>query len=122
MNRLIEQRDLLLKEMDALRHKIEGIEMAISLIGGQSDPVSTLRAGGKKRSNVKALLLGLLNEAGTSGLNASSAVERADRKGVALDRGSVSSILSRLKADGVALYDGENYRLKEFAEKTVFLN
>lgn len=115
MKKLVEQRDKLLKEMEALRHKIEGLEMAISLVGGQTDEASILRSGGKRRSNVKGLIISLLTEAGISGLNASSAVERADRKGVILDRASASSILSRMKADDIVIYDGQNYRLKEFS-------
>jgi DNA-binding PadR family transcriptional regulator len=115
MKMLIEQRDKLLKEIEALRHKVEGLEMAMGLIGGQNDEASTLRAGGKRRSNVKGLIIGLLTEAGTSGLNAISTVERASRKGVILPRPTASSILSRLKADGVAVYDGNVYRLKEFS-------
>jgi len=117
MRKLIEQRDKLLKEMDALRHKIEGLEMAISLVGGQTDEASILRSGGKRRSNVKGLIIGLLTEAAISGLNANTAVERAERKGVTLDRGSAASILSRLKADDIVAYDGQNYRLKQFSQK-----
>ena len=37
------------------------------------------------------------------------------KRGIELDRGSVSSLLSRLKKDGVLFYDGSRYRLKEYA-------
>jgi len=116
MKKLIEQRDKLLKEMDAIRHRIEGIEIAINTLGGEQDAGSVLRSGGKRRSNVKSFIISLLTEAGTTGLNAASAVEMAGRKGVPLERTSASSILSRLKADGAAAYDGDKYRLNEFAK------
>ena len=114
MTKLIEQRDQLFKEIEALRNKIAGIEMAISLLDGDL-PVNNERKRGR-RGNVKGLLLNMLMEVGTSGLNASSAVEISERRGVPLDRATVSSLLSRLKADGAVDYDGTVYRLKKFTK------
>lgn len=88
--------------------------MAISLMGGDDPPAQTIKSGRKRRSNVKTLVIDLLTEAGTIGLNASTAVERANRKGITLERPSASSILSRLKAAEIADYDGDVYRLKKF--------
>jgi hypothetical protein len=68
------------------------------------------------RSNVKQTVLALLEDAGPSGLNAASAVERAACNGTSLERGTVSSLLSRLKSEGVVVYDGKVYRLKEHSE------
>lgn len=112
VQKLIEQRDRLLVEIEALKNKVAGIELAISLIEGES-PQSAPEQG--RRQNVKTILIDLLKETGTTGLNAQSAVEIAIRRGVTLDRGSVSSTLSRMKAEGIVNHDGQRYRLPEFS-------
>lgn len=111
--RLIQQRDQLLVEIEALRNKVAGLEMAIALFDDGGDaPSPMLRS---KRSGIKDTVLDLLNEVGTTGLNGLIAVEIAERRGIHLDRQSVSSLLSRLKADGAAVYEGQRYKLKQFA-------
>ena len=50
---------------------------------------------------LKQTLTNLLREAGTTGLNATTAVEVAERRGVHLEKQSVSSTLSRMKAEGL---------------------
>jgi hypothetical protein len=111
--RLIQQRDQLLIEIEALRNKVVGLEMAIALFDGDGEaPTPT---SSKKRSAMKDTILDLLNEVGTTGLNGLIAVEIAERRGIHLDRQSVSSLLSRLKADGAVVYEGQRYKLKQFA-------
>lgn len=68
------------------------------------------------RSNVKQAVLNMLDSVGNTGLNASSAVELAGENGLSLERGTVSSLLSRLKNEGIVTYDGNVYRLTKFAE------
>jgi hypothetical protein len=87
-----------------------GLEMAISLM--DEVPIGT-QVGRGRRSGAKTLILDLLRECGTSGLNAAIACEIAERRGTPLDRASVSSLLSRLKADGIIVYDGDRYRLPD---------
>ena len=111
---LLYERDALLRQKEAIENQIAGIERAISLIGG-NEPTSAATA--KRGPSNKAIVLDLLKEVGTTGLNAGTAVSLANNRGVTLDRNSVSSMLSRLKRDGVVVYDGEKYRLKEFAPK-----
>ena len=113
MKKLIEQRDLLMKEMDALRNKVLGLEMAIALLDGSGEPVESIRT--RSSTSVKAVLLGFLKEVGLSGLHAQQAIEMADRRGLTLNLGSVSSTLSRFKNDGIVKYDGERYRLNEYS-------
>lgn len=115
MRKLIEQRDLLLKEMDAIRNKIAGLEMAISLLDGSGEPSESIRT--RSTTSVKAVILDLLREVGTSGLNAQQAVEMANRRGLTLNLNSVSSTLSRFKHDGAVKYDGDRYRLAEFVRE-----
>jgi len=70
-----------------------------------------------KRANVKRTVLDLLTAVGERGLNAAIAVDMAAKDGIDLDRGSVSSLLSRLKNEGTVTYDNEVYRLKEHSNK-----
>ena len=64
------------------------------------------------RGAVKRVLLQILQETGTSGLNAKRAVAMAATRGVDVDRTTMSSLLSRLKADQVVAHDGYFYRLR----------
>jgi hypothetical protein len=112
MKALIEQRDRLLLELEALRNKIAGLDLAISILQqgspkGSNNPVSVSR-----RTGVKGFVLDLLGERGSAGLTAAVTVEIAGARGVLMDRASVSSLLSRLKQDGIVEYDGSVYRLK----------
>jgi hypothetical protein len=113
MQKLIEQRDQLIKEMEAIKNKIAGFELAIQLLESDGKSPEIPEAQGR-RSNVKTAILDLLKEVGTTGLNAQTAVEIAARRGINLDRGSVSSLLSRLKKDNVIEYDKDRYRLPQF--------
>jgi len=115
MQRLIEQRDRLLVEMEALKNKVAGLEMAISLLDGEEPGQREATAPAAARSSVKGAILDLLREVGTTGLNAATAVEIASRRGIALDKQTVSSLLSRLKRDGVVVYENDRYRLAQFA-------
>jgi hypothetical protein len=113
MQRLIDQRDQFLLEIEALRNKIAGVEIAIALLESSESGSSGRNRPDKK--SIKVILLDLLQEVGTTGLNAAAAVEIAERRGWRLDRGTVSSLLSRLKRDGAITYDGERYKLAKFA-------
>jgi DNA-binding transcriptional ArsR family regulator len=114
--RLIEQRDRLMTEIEALRNKVAGLEMAIALLDADEVPhgAQEERSG---RSSAKSAVLDLLREVGTTGLNAAVACEIAERRGAKLDRGTVSSLLSRLKRDGIVIYEDDRYRLKEFSPR-----
>lgn len=115
MKALIDQRDKLLIEFDALRNKIVGLEMAISILESGSPTTKVEPKSTSRRTGVKGFVLDLLKERGTGGLNAAIAVEISHKRGVLMDRGSVSSLLSRLKQDNVVTYDGHIYRLHEFS-------
>lgn len=62
-------------------------------------------------STVKALVLDDLAAAGDAGVNTSEIVKAANDRGQHVNRGTVSSLLSRLVRDGVAEYRGDRYRL-----------
>lgn len=67
------------------------------------------------RGGVKDVVIRLIAENTERGLVAGELVDLAKAQGVVLDRQSVSSLLSKLKMDGVLDYDGTTYRL---AKKT----
>lgn len=113
-SRLLQERDALIKQKEALENQIAGLELAISLVDDDSGGAS-LKSG--KRIATKGVVLDLLRDVGTRGLNAQTAVDLANKRGVTLDRASVSSLLSRLKKDEIVVFDNEVYRLKEFAPR-----
>jgi hypothetical protein len=105
--RMLQERDALLRQRDAIDNEIKGLERAIALVG-----VSDAAAG---KPQIKTVVLDLLEEVRFDGLDASTAVAMANAKGISLDRGSVSSLLSRLKRDQVITHSGLKYRLKKFS-------
>lgn len=107
MKALNERLDLILREIDKLKAQEALIRDMMREASGE--PKVKLRA---PRSNVKQTILELLQKAGANGLNAASAVETAAKAGMNLERGTVSSLLSRLKNEDVVGYDGSVYRLK----------
>lgn len=115
--KLMEQRDQLLRQVEALNNKIAGLEMAIALVDNSETAREEGVEANVRKVNVKATVLDLLEEVGTTGLNAVTAVEIAERRGMSLDKGSVSSLLSRFKRDGIVVYDNDKYRLKKFAQQ-----
>ena len=100
------------EELRELQMEINGMEKALQHISG-SAPQPKQRAA---RSDVKKQVLTLLEKQGKAGLNAATAVEMAAKQGYRLERGTVSSLLSRLKGDRTVSYDGSVYRLKEFGD------
>ncbi len=108
-------RDDLAKQIEALKQKLEGVNMAIRELGGVEGyvrrPVAKLPILRTRRSHAKQLVLELLEEQNELGLNASLAVDLAKKRGENLERGTVSSLLSRLKNESIVTYDGTMYRL-----------
>ena len=79
IKRLTDERDRMLAQVDALKNKISGIELAISMLDGDGEQRPVAADGQTPRGKAKNLLLDLLQEVGTTGLNAASAVEIAKR-------------------------------------------
>lgn len=108
------------KQMKVLEDKLDFVRREIDKLRSQEalllemmkeasgEPILKRRA---PRSNVKQTVISLLEQVGDNGLNAASAVELAASSGIELERGSVSSLLSRLKNEGIVGYDGIAYRL-----------
>lgn len=102
--------------LERIRREIEKLQAQESLLLEMLDETPTPKQTRAVKGSVKTTVLDLLEEVGRSGLNAATAVDLAKEKGIDLERGSVSSLLSRLKTDEVVVYDGNAYRLKKFTE------
>lgn len=104
------------KRLDDIRREIDKLRAQEALLLDMLDeapkPVEGKRA---PKGSVKIRVLKMLEDQERSGLNAARAVEISEAEGDPLDRGSVSSLLSRLKHDDVVVYDGSNYRLKKYS-------
>lgn len=115
---LHERRDRLKADLDGIKARIDEIDTLLRLMNGDAPPdlALTLPTRKSRRGDLKEIVLALYDEAGHTGLSSSECVEAATvKKGVTLQPASVSSLLSRLKSDGVMAYDGDRYRLKRFS-------
>jgi len=123
MKLLHERRDRLKSEIDELRARLDEIENLIRIMSGEpSHETVVVQKVRSRRGDLKEIVLSLYEEAGEIGLSTAECISAArDRRGVALQPASVSSLLSRLKADGVLMYDGDRYRLKQFAGPRIAL-
>jgi len=95
--------------------KIEGLREALRLGGGAPTAPEPETRKRTRRGNLKETVLSLAEEVADSGLTAERCVALAKSKGIDLVHGSVSSLLSRLKTDGIMFFDGQVYRLKKYA-------
>ena len=109
---LIDKRAEYERQLLALQSKIEAMNEAIEAMS-ESDSES---AGKPKRGEAKAMILKLLEEAGQDGTDADKIVEVSRLRGLTLARTSVSSLLSRLKKEGILFLDDKTktYKLNEF--------
>jgi hypothetical protein len=121
MNKVVAEKlrvelERLRNEREALANQILGIEKALALLeGGGAEPPTTsvpsVQSEPKRpRMQIKDAVLGLIIERAETGLNAAGVLSAAAAQGLSLDRNSVSSLLSRLKREGVLDYDGSVYR------------
>lgn len=115
MKKLEEEQRRLEEQIKGLSHELAAIKRAIALVRGEPSQVDAVAAR-KARSSVKDTVLRLLDEHREVGLTAVEVVECAARGGEALDRGSVSSYLSRLKREGVLALHGSKYRFMKQGE------
>lgn len=117
------------KNMKSLGERLAKVRADMAVLAGQealllelmgvtpeappSDSVPAPRSRAP-RANVKQEVIGLLQAVKGNGLNAAMAVAMAhDERGVRLERGTVSSLLSRMKNEGLVTYIDGLYRLRE---------
>ena len=110
LRQLISERDKLQAEIESLRYKVEGLEIAIKLL---SDETSRTSLVSESRRGVTDTLVDLLRTAGENGLKPREAIELAERNGKHLNRGSVYSLLNRMERTGVVVHEDARYKLRE---------
>jgi hypothetical protein len=109
LRQLISERAKLQTEIDALRNKVEGLEIAIKLVSDETPQTSFATEG---RTRVSETIIDLLRTAGESGLKPREAIELAERNGKHLNRGSVYSLLNRMERTGVIVHTNARYKLR----------
>jgi hypothetical protein len=112
LRHLIKERDQLNAQIEALRNKVEGLEIAIKLISGRSPPATSTNG---RTAHVSQTILGLLRDSGDAGLKPMDAIGLAARHGISLNRGSVYTLLNRMERSGVVVHEDARYKLREFA-------
>jgi hypothetical protein len=98
------------------------LETEIATLKALIDP-ATIKAGiitgaavVKKRmprSELKQTVLAILTAKGPVGVSTAALIDEAKNRGFNFERASVSSTLSRLKADGIVQFDGTKYSFVE---------
>lgn len=113
---LDERRIQLQTELAAVQARLQEVESLIRAMRGEAAPeMPTATTGRVRRGDLNNIVLTLYERAAEAGLSTFECIAMASKAGTPLKATSVSSLLSRLKADGVLMYDGERYRLKRFA-------
>lgn len=95
---LISKRAELNNEMNAIRHQIVGLDMAIQLLSGAAP-----NADGKVP--VRDIIESLLRERGEAGIGTAALIVMAANRGILLKPGSVRTTLNRMQRDGIVLQD-----------------
>lgn len=110
VKRLTEERASLLKQIENLQSELKGLDRAIRLMSGDSGgSEATGSVKGSRGKNVKETILTLVTAASPTGQSVSDLMDEARMKGIKLERASVSSLLSRLKKEGVLHMEGGKY-------------
>jgi hypothetical protein len=110
MRKLEAERSRLAKQIEELQLELRGLDRAIAIMKGEIEPTEE-RAASKSRSrNVKETVLSLVQNAGEKGLTVNGVMDAARDMGIHLERGSVSSLLSRMKREHVlGMADGRYF-------------
>jgi CRP-like cAMP-binding protein len=106
-----ERERVLREQIIALQNELKGVQWSIAQTTGEPDHTTQRQMPLLRRRarNVNETVLRLVTAAGPKGLSAVDLVERAQAEGVTLNRGTVSSLLSRLKREGTLAYNGTEY-------------
>ena len=116
MKLMYDRRDRLRAEIETAKARLDEVEGLIRLLKGETASEVTPAVQRAKRGNIKQTVIDMVTEAGGTGTSVLECLSAAQAKrGVELDRGSVSSLLSRFKKDGLMTFDGTRYRLKEYS-------
>ena len=110
LSQLDEEIETLTKQIEALHNQRLALQRLRAKVTGEDTGADQIT---KTRSrNVKDTVLGLLASAGEGGLTVNEVLTAAEKRGIHLERGSVSSLLSRLKREQVLDLKDGSYRVK----------
>lgn len=110
------ERDRLRQDVSSAQAALDMADRALARARGEAaeadspPPVGIETHERMRRGFVKEHVIRLVTENGERGLISSELVDLAKAQGINLDRGSVSSLLSKLKQDGVLEYRDGKYR------------
>jgi cell division septum initiation protein DivIVA len=97
-------------QLSGLKGELSGIQRAMALVSGTEPEVVTATPKRERARNVKETVLGVVQASSPDGINVNQLLERAAREGNHLERGTVSSLLSRFKREGVLdMKDGKYF-------------
>ena len=113
MKRLLEMRERRVAILRDLEQRVAQEKFGLTVLdeaiaASRGEQVAAPVAARKR--NTKKTVMEIINSA-DGGVAASDVVEKAAAKGHQLKVRSVSSLLSKLKADGVLTFDGERYHV-----------
>ncbi len=103
-------------EIEHLRAMKAGLIRAKELMGIGATP-DAIPPPRRRATNVKPLVLDLMANAGAAGATSAEVTDQVREKVPTVAKDTVASLLSRLKADGALVYDGERYYDIRFAPK-----
>lgn len=108
MKMLEERRRQIDADINQLMTRRAEIDLMIARSRGEAESAPANEPP-RRRRNVKKTVMDLVEMAGSAGVTAAEVVDRARTIGRELDRGSVSSLLSKFKGQGALTFDGERY-------------
>ena len=109
MKMLEERRRQIDAEINQLMTRRAEVDLMLARSRGEAETTPANAPPPGRRRNVKKTVMELVDMAGSAGVTAAEVVDRARTIGRELDRGSVSSLLSKFKSQGVLTFDGERY-------------
>ena len=110
MKKLLAERDRLKAQIEALTNELKGLDRAIAVMNGDDGKEATVPAPRNRARNVKETVLTLVQKAGPTGINVNGVMDAAKEIGHHLERGTVSSLLSRMKRENVLeMSDGKYF-------------
>lgn len=101
-------------EIARLRERRAAFVDALAMVSGVASSPIAPPPMRRRAANVKPLILDIMWNAGSGGATSVEVAALVKEKVPAVAKDTVGSVLSRLKADGALIYDGERYYDKRF--------